>query len=298
MGRLSRVYVGLIKRLFRRRFALAHLTKVPLVGSTIRKTLFDGDDMMVLPKDAVAMESVKRTVAIEPDISVEPQDVVLPSAVVEEFIRRAEDHFVMDFCICRKSNECEDYPRDLGCLFLGKAVKNIDKGLGRLVTAEEAVEHIRRCREAGLVHLIGRNKLDSIWLSTGPKEELMTVCSCCPCCCLWKMLPELSQHISERVIRMPGVDIRVDTDLCTGCGSCTDGVCFVNAVSVVDGKVRIDGAMCRGCGRCTEACPASAIHLDISDRAYVDAAIGRLEGLVRLGPGNEERGNGKSDQVV
>lgn len=292
MGRMTRVYVRVIKGTFGTRFALARLTRVPVLGWALRRALFDGDDMMMLPKDSVASLPAGRRVTIETGISVQPQDVVLPSKVVEEFILRAEDRFVMDFCICRESSGCRDYPRDLGCLFLGRASRGIDRSLGRPVTAEEALEHVRRCREAGLVHLIGRNKLDSVWLSVGPKEELMTVCSCCPCCCLWKMLPDLSPDIGDRIVRMPGVEVRVDGALCTGCGACTEGVCFVGAVSLRDGRAVIDDERCRGCGRCVEACPAGAIRLDLTDRAYIDSAVKRLDGLVRLG-GPAEPGDGR-----
>lgn len=280
MGRLSLLYVRVIKRTFGQRFVLARLTRVPLVGRVIHKALFEGDDMMILPKDSVAGRSLQRTLDVEPRISFEPQDVVLPSKVLEEIINGSEDLFILDRCICRESSKCDDYPRDLGCLFIGKAVRKIDRRLGRPVTADEALDHVRRCREAGLVHLVGRNKLDTIWLSTGPKEELMTVCSCCPCCCLWKMIPDLSTTISDRIVRMPGVAVSVDKEACTGCGTCLDdGVCFVNAVTLTEGKADIDEALCRGCGRCVEACPAGAIRLTITDRSYVESAVARLKGI-------------------
>lgn len=280
MGRLTPFYVGLIRRTFGQRFVLAKLTRAPLVGRVVHKALFDGDDMMVLPKDDVAKESLRRTVSIETELTVEPQDIVLPSMVLEGVIRQAEDLFIMDKCICRDSSRCEDYPRDLGCLFMGRAARKIDRRLGRPATVDEALEHVRRCREAGLVHLVGRNKLDSVWLSVGPKEELMTVCSCCPCCCLWKILPDLSGNISDRISRMPGVEVRVDPDACTGCGACAEGgVCFVHAVTVKDRKAEIDQAVCRGCGRCVEACPVGAIRLDITDPGYAADTVARLKGL-------------------
>ena len=82
----------------------------------------------------------------------------------------------------------------------------------------------RRCR-AGLVHLIGRNKLDSVWLGAGPSHKLMTICNCCPCCCLWRMIPQLDPAIGAKVTRMPGVSVTV-TDRCAGCGTCAAGICF------------------------------------------------------------------------
>jgi hypothetical protein len=77
----------------------------------------------------------------------------------------------MNSCICREAERCEDYPIDLGCLFLGEAALGINPQLGRRVTKEKALQHVRRCREAGLVHLIGRNKLDTMWLGVGPGDR-------------------------------------------------------------------------------------------------------------------------------
>jgi len=90
------------------------------------------------------------------------------------------------------STGCKDYPMDLGCIFLGEAVKEINPKFGRMATVEEALEHAKKCRDAGLVHLIGKNKLDTVWLNAGPGDKLMTICNCCPCCCLWKILPDIS----------------------------------------------------------------------------------------------------------
>jgi ferredoxin len=283
MGRISLFYVRLISMGFKQRFMLANLTKVPVIGSAIERAFFEGDRMLILPKDGVAKAASEKVVTAEVAISAEQKDVVVPSKVLEEFIRRSKHHFIMEFCICRRSNECKDYPVHLGCLFLGRATLKIDRSLGRQVSMEEALEHVGKCREAGLVHLIGRNKIDSVWLDAFPKEELMTICSCCPCCCLWKMLPNISEDIGRRIRRMPGVSVSVKGDACTGCGACAkDHVCFVKAVSVSDGKARIDDSLCRGCGRCVEQCPAGAISLDIRSPDPVGLSVKEIENLVDL----------------
>ena len=181
MGRLTMIYVRAIKGGFRYRFSLARLTRWPLLGRMMDRTFFDGDDIYVLPKESSLKE---RDIPL--DLAVpEREDIVLPSEIIRHFIERSKHHFIMDYCICRTSAHCQDYPRELGCLFLGKAVLHIDPRLGRLVSKEEALTHLDRCEQAGLVHLIGRNKLDSMWTSGKPKEDLMTICNCCPCCCLW-----------------------------------------------------------------------------------------------------------------
>lgn len=260
----------MLKKNFRHRFRLARLSRLPILRTIIGWMLFEGDDLVYLPKDRVIEVEVNKS--FDPPVS-----VVLPSQVVHSFIDRASVGWVIDFCICRESNRCEDYPRDLGCLFLGEAASGIDPRLGRLVGREEAHRHVRRAREAGLVHLIGRNKLDAVWLDVGPGERLLTVCNCCPCCCLWKMLPDLDPLFGGKVTKMEGVEVRV-TDDCVGCGACLES-CFVGAIQIEDGRAEI-GDECRGCGRCVEVCPEGAITITVPDLADVESTIRRIEGVV------------------
>jgi len=270
-GNLARPvwFVNLIKKAFPQRFWLARMTNLPLIGELVDWGVFNGDDLLYLPTD--------RSIVISEPIS-NPGDFVLPSKIVEHFIDNASHHWVMDFCLCRDSNKCKDYPAQLGCLFLGEAVMQINPRLGRLVTKEEAHKHVQRCREAGLVHMVGRNKLDVLWLGAGPGEKLLTICNCCPCCCLWKMLPEITPQISSKVNRLPGVSVQVSDD-CLGYGDCTDDVCFVNAIQLVDGQAVIS-SQCRGCGRCVDICPNDAIELTIHEGEYVENTIQRITQLV------------------
>jgi ferredoxin len=277
----TRTTIGtrLIRRMFDKRFVMARMTRWPLLGPLMEYALFEDDDMMVLPRDDIAV-GVKR---IEMNAMAEPEEVVLPSEVVEHFVRNSRYIFRMNTCMCREANDCKDYPIDLGCLFLGRGVLRIDESLGEMISQEEALEHLRRCREAGLVHLIGRNKIDSVWLNAGPKEELLSLCNCCPCCCLWKMIPNLSTDISGMVTRMPGLEVIVDEERCTGCGQCErSGVCYVDAIKVVGGRARVDRGICKGCGRCVEICKNDAIELLMTDEFFIQSAINRLEPLVDI----------------
>jgi ferredoxin len=261
----------LIRRTFARRYALARLTRRPFFGRLVDRLLFEGDDLMVLPGDHVV--PVNRSLAPR-------EDTAVPSQVLEHLIRQATFHWKMDFCICRDASRCRDYPVEMGCLFLGDAARHINPKFGRRVSAQEALDHARRCRDLGLVHLIGRNKLDSVWLNAGPAEKLLTVCNCCPCCCLWKILPEISPVISGKLTRMPGIALRV-TEACTGCAICTRAVCFVNAIAIKDGRAVI-GEACRGCGRCVAACPSQAIELRIEDAAFIETAVCRISAVVEI----------------
>jgi Pyruvate/2-oxoacid:ferredoxin oxidoreductase delta subunit len=262
-------FVELIKKTFPQRKLIAQLTHVPIIGRIIDKMLFEGDDIIYLPKDS----TVRRRIQVDMDLE-QPVETALPSEIVHRFIDEANFHWRMNFCICRESAQCEDYPIDYGCLFLGEAAKEINPDLGKQITKEEAHEHIRKCGEVGLVHMVGRNKLDAMWLGVGPGKNLMSICNCCPCCCLWRVLPSITPDIGRKVTKMPGVNVTV-TDECVGCGLCTQDVCFTDAIKMVNGKAAITDA-CRGCGRCVEICPHDAIELTIDRPDRLEESHARI----------------------
>ena len=279
----SDISVRLIKKTFKFRFHLAGLCRrVTPVASIADKLFFEGDDIQVLPLDNTVKPSrIMKLEEINVDISVPVlmEESVLPSDVLKEMIQRSSHHFLMNSCICRVSNDCKDYPHDLGCLFLGRGTKRISSKMGRMVSKEEALEHVEKCQEAGLVHIIGRNKIDSVWLNTGPKEDLLSICNCCPCCCLWKMATELPENIGKSLTPMTGVNLEFNPEICTGCGKCTEDICFVDAIHVADAKAAVDEDKCRVCGKCAETCPKGALVVKISDDA-VKRSVERVEGLV------------------
>ena len=119
--------VQLIKLAFPGRFLAARATRVPVLGQVMDRWLFEGDHLFYLPQDHL----------IQVDEAVElPGEMVLPSQVVEHFIEQANVHWIMNACICRDGCRCEDYPIDLGCLFLGEAAEGINPKLGRRVTRQ------------------------------------------------------------------------------------------------------------------------------------------------------------------
>jgi ferredoxin len=262
-------FVDFLKWLYPSRRIFAKMTRLPLIGSLVDEIVFRGDELLVLPRD--------QTIQINTPLD-SPESLIVPSQVIEHCISQASHLWIMDTCICREGDDCQDYPHDLGCIFLGEPVTQINPRLGKLVSTEEALDHARRCREAGLVHSIGRNRLDSIWLGAKPAEELFTICNCCPCCCLWGLVTDLTPKISHKVTRMPGVLVEV-TDDCNGCKLCANGSCFVDAISVENGWAKISLA-CRGCGRCVEICPEDAISLTIEGEKNIQDAIQRLDKLV------------------
>jgi len=265
------ISVRLVKRFFNTRYRLASWTrKNGVFKKVVDRIMFDGDDMLVLPKDKVASRVIETNIEID-----DPGDTtVLPSDVVKRMLEKTDEIFIMNFCICRTSNKCKEFPADHGCVFLGKGVHKIPKEYGHIATSEEAKAYIDECGELGLVHIIGRNKLDSIWLSTGDKKDLMTICNCCPCCCLWNMTRDISDDIGSKFHRMESVTVTMDSDKCIACGSCEE-ICFCKAIHAKDGRFEIDAGHCRGCGRCAEGCPTEAIKVTFNE-GIVDKEVERI----------------------
>ncbi|OPL19992.1 MAG: hypothetical protein AVO35_00610 [Candidatus Aegiribacteria sp. MLS_C] len=52
--------------------------------------------------------------------------------------------------------------------------------------------------------------------------------------------------------------VRVDRELCSGCGDCL--AACVYGIIRMDSRGRVSiGRSCRGCGRCADACPEGAL---------------------------------------
>ena len=257
--------VNLIKANFKNRFTIAGWTKkAPVFRRFVDWIMFEDDIFFYLPKDRIVINQPVGS----------PANMVLPSEVVKHFIHEGSKLLIMNKCICRESSGCKDYPIDIGCLFIGTPTLKIDPRLGRQVSKSEAYEHLERAREAGLVHSLGRNKLDTIWLGATPGHKLHTVSHCCPCCCLYRVLPDLDRSISSKITHMPGVRITVNTERCEGCGACAK-VCLARAISFKNKKSVIND-LCVGCGRCVEACPHKAIELHIDNDQFIEDTIRQI----------------------
>lgn len=259
------ISVPVVKRIFHLRFKVAGLTrKSRAINKIIKKMLFEHDGTYFIPNDKsvtnLSSENIEMNFKAET-----PDKIVMPTDIIKSFIMESDDIVIMNKCLCRYSTDCEDYPIDLGCMFLGKTTRKISRKFCHEATKEEALEHIDKCDEAGLMHIVGRNKMDSTWMGVGPGEELLTVCNCCPCCCLWRVYPNLSDTIQNDFYKLPGVNLKCDSEACIGCAKCVD-VCYADAISVESGKAIINDNVCIGCGNCSYHCPVNAIELEYDNK--------------------------------
>ncbi|MFH1149131.1 MAG: ferredoxin family protein [Actinomycetota bacterium] len=252
-------FVGL--PLLRHKYTNLKLTRVPVVKDIISWVLSDRDQYFY-------------EVPIYEDIET-PDNVPLPPAVVERLIDEASYQATLNFCFCRYALGCEDYPIDFGCTFLGEGARQISRKMATPVTKEEAKEHYRRSRELGLITMVGKFKGDAIGLGVRNHRQLMTVCHCCPCCCIRDAVPNGSQYYQDLFLRLDGLTVEVDPERCIGCGTCVE-VCTFKQRSMVDG-VAVVGEGCKGCGLCAMRCKGEATRMRIDNPDYIDEAIRRLD---------------------
>jgi len=128
----------------------------------------------------------------------------------------------------------------------GFAEAAIDRGVGEVLSTDEALRRLAVAEEAGLVHTVRNNV-----------KEDMFMCNCCPCCCTAMFLH--NQAGFDASFAPSRFLAQVDADTCTGCGTCEEK-CAFNAITVGDTAV-IDRNKCMGCGNCVIVCPVEAIAL-------------------------------------
>lgn len=181
--------------------------------------------------------------------SLDARSRILARDDVEALLDKA-GRFAVTNCTCRTIARKCDKPVEV-CLQIGKGADyTIERGSGRELTREEALEVLRRSEEAGLVHVVMNRS-----------EETHFICNCCDDCC-----QSFTLLISDglNICDPSRFTAEVDPDRCSGCGDCLRR-CYFGALSLAgteDGEVLvIDGDKCMGCGLCRVACPEEAITL-------------------------------------
>lgn len=265
------ISIFVLKYIFNWRFWIAELTKKSKAANKIiDKTLFEDDEIIVIPN----------TININKKIESEGSEF-LPTAVIKEVIKRSDDIVIMNSCLCRSSNDCKDYPHDIGCIFLGPTSQKIPSHIGKKATVEEALAQVDKADAAGLSHIIGRNKIDTVWMNIRPGKGLLTICHCCPCCCLWKVYPNLNHGISDKLERLDGISVKLHEEKCKKCLKCLDEVCMFQAIGLKDDKITINHDICRGCGLCVNSCKFDAITIDYTDET-IDNVVNRMYNLIEI----------------
>jgi NAD-dependent dihydropyrimidine dehydrogenase PreA subunit len=156
-------------------------------------------------------------------------------------------------CLCRSTSHlagtpCE-YPLEV-CIVLGEHARRYrERGFGREVTKEWAIETIKKCEEMGLCHSVDNVDDDG---------DASIICNCCPCHCI----PLTGYRMADQAARMARSEFvnTVDLDECVGSGECVEA-CSYGALELVDDRASVKEDRCIGCGVCCTVCPTKALSL-------------------------------------
>lgn len=211
---------------------------------------------------------------------------LFPYQKIEEDIRSARVIAVSE-CVCRKEAKllghgC-DKPMET-CLSFGLAAEYyVSSGLGRAITADEAIAILKKADDAGLVHA-GVNA-----------KHLSNICNCCPCCCASMKGIVQKGHEKKKYFNALFEPV-IGVDLCTACEMCLDR-CPVEAIEI-DSVAVVDPDRCLGCGLCASGCPSEAITMALRksiDEPYESAHA--LFGSILTAKKQLQRENGKSGRM-
>ncbi|MHA1291678.1 MAG: 4Fe-4S binding protein [Promethearchaeota archaeon] len=184
------------------------------------------------------------------------EEQIVPSQKVEDIINKFDD-IAVAHCFCRQhqkllGHNCIQNPPEECCFTFGKSARFVvDNGFGRMISKEEAVDILKRCDDAGLVH-------KAYHPHGNINRDETSLCNCCKDCCgtfdLWK-------SGATPMVNATNFLAKTNLELCVGCGTCVEK-CPVDAIALNDNNKAIRNEdWCIGCGICARFCPENAITL-------------------------------------
>jgi ferredoxin len=215
-----------------------------------------GDLMGAAFKDP---EVAKQLIPIAPARTITVQEQLPPGTKIYPFeqiieLVEKETYFGAAKCYCRHHAYLLDRPcqvkgvPEYSCMMFGKTARYVvERGFGKEITKQEALQILKATEDAGLVHNTN-NFIDST----------VFVCNCCGCCC--GFLKMLKKFDSNAMLSYSNFVVEADTDLCSGCELCLER-CQVQALSLADELITIDTKRCLGCGNCVSVCPTGCLSM-------------------------------------
>ena len=189
-----------------------------------------------------------RTIPVQKAIDVTHHVASYEDAVA---ILQSKKRIVVADCICRKRTEILNQgcgkPMEACFMFGSMGQYYLDRGMGREVGLDEAVEIVARCQAAGLV------------TQPATSQNPSGMCNCCGDCC--GVLRALNKHPRPVEMVFSNHLVQVTTEDCTGCEACLDR-CQMKALYLnAEGLAAVNPYRCIGCGLCVTDCPTEAIKL-------------------------------------
>lgn len=191
--------------------------------------------------------------------SIENVPGVLPCEDMRD-IMKSQEVIALVPCPCKKGFQKRQCGvRDETCINVGRtAMYNLNRGVGRRVTPEEAIAFCDSTDEEPFVHI-----------AINQKTVNMLVCNCHWCCCEL-ILPLLRQNKYPlwKGLAKSRFEATVDVGKCQACGKCQQR-CQFEAAQIKDDpvadqkKAYVDTEKCMGCGCCVVTCPNKARQMKL-----------------------------------
>lgn len=182
------------------------------------------------------------------NISITPEARILAFDDIKAIVANARNLAVTP-CSCRVIDGSCGKPVEV-CVQIDRAADYaIERGTGKPLDKDRALELMKMCEDEGLVHV-----------SDNRRAPGHVICNCCSDCCLnW---PSVRTGLGKFVVpsRFSAV---VDAALCSACETCLDR-CHFDAITMQgeNDTAVIDADKCMGCGLCLVTCPDNAIVLN------------------------------------
>ena len=200
-----------------------------------------------------------RVIPIERSIASGQRQQILDAESVSKIIEKAEALSVTD-CICRIIERKCHHPVET-CLQVNNSAKYmLDRGIGRKVSKAQALDILKMCEDAGLVHMtFNKSTVDHF------------ICNCCPCCCV--ALPLVIKE-GLNLCNPSRYRAEIDPELCIACDVCLER-CHFGAIEKVEmtedsAGMRVNPEKCMGCGLCHSACAGEAIRLvEVRETSFI-----------------------------
>lgn len=218
-----------------------------------------------------------------------PHGIVVPTASAVNLVRFIESlqgeenapRLAVGPCVCQKALDRWQEPscKDIVVLYGAEIYLHLNLGY-RIINADEAVDILKRCQDAGLVHSLDFCMQSGQWH--------FVICNCDRDICVLVR----TFQITGKMIYAGPLIVKQNKQLCLGpeaCGQCVT-ICMFGANSIREQAIEVDGRKCLGCGQCVRVCRGNARML-VRRASYAHQNIIPVRVLLK----GMESGNGKKD---
>lgn len=193
-----------------------------------------------------------RTIPIKKGVPIPDKYQVSTYDDIRQIIENSDGPIAVVNCVCRQTKDvigesCTSTDlRETCIVFRENTEYYLDHGIGRSASKEEALGILEKAQEAGLI------------LQPENTQHPGFVCCCCGDCC--GILTTVKRFPRPAELYATNYYAEVDTELCTGCGTCVER-CQMEAREMVDDIATINLDRCIGCGICVANCESNANEL-------------------------------------